>query len=97
MNKKFQRYYSSELSCECKKEDKTMNNKFKNYGLWLALFSLIGLIFRDIGLNFETYNEYIDLIMYILIGLGVVSNPSLGKGYIDKIGSNEEPQEEEIG
>lgn len=62
-----------------------MNNKFENYGLWIALFSLIGLILRDTGLLFPTYGEYVELIMYILIALGVVSNPSLGKGYTDII------------
>lgn len=60
-----------------------MNNKFKNYGLWLALFSLIGLILRDSGLMPESYGEYVELIMYILIALGVVSNPSMGIGYTD--------------
>lgn len=62
-----------------------MNNKYKNYGLWLALFSLIGLILRDSGLMFDSYGEYVELIMYILIALGVVSNPSLGNGYSDII------------
>jgi hypothetical protein len=61
-----------------------MNNKYKNYGLWLALFSLIGLILRDTGLMFDSYGEYVELLMYILIALGVVSNPSLGNGYKDK-------------
>ena len=93
MDKKFQRYYSSKYQ----QKDNMMNSKFQNYGLWLALFSLIGLVFRDIGLNFETYNEYVDLIMYILIALGVISNPSLGKGYIDNTGSNGDLEEEEIG
>lgn len=60
-----------------------MNNKYKNYGLWLALFSLIGLILRDTGLLFPSYGEYVELIMYILIVLGVVSNPSMGNGYTD--------------
>lgn len=60
-----------------------MNNKYKNYGLWLALFSLIGLILRDSGLMPESYGEYVELIMYILIALGVVSNPSMGTGYTD--------------
>ena len=60
-----------------------MNNKYKNYGLWLALFSLIGLVLRDTGLMFDSYGEYVELIMYILIALGVISNPSMGNGYKD--------------
>ena len=62
-----------------------MNNKFKNYGLWLALFSLIGLVLRDTGLMFHSYGDYVELFMYILITLGVVSNPSMGTGYSDKL------------
>lgn len=67
-----------------------MNNKFSNYGLWLALFSLTGLVLRDTGLLFPTYGEYVELLMYILVALGVVSNPSLGKGYSDKYKAIEE-------
>lgn len=67
-----------------------MNNKFKNYGLWIALFSLLGLVLRDTNLLFPSYGEYVDLIMYILIALGVVSNPSLGKGYTDTLKQKEE-------
>lgn len=66
-----------------------MNNKFKNYGLWIALFSLLGLVLRDTNLLFPSYGEYVDLIMYILIALGVVSNPSLGKGYTDVLKQKE--------
>lgn len=62
-----------------------MNNKFQNYGLWLALFSLVGLVLRDTGLIFPSYGEYVELFMYILVALGVVSNPSMGKGYTDKL------------
>lgn len=60
-----------------------MNNKYKNYRLWLALFSLIGLILRDTGLMFDSYGEYVELIMYILIALGIISNPNMGNEYKD--------------
>ena len=69
-----------------------MNNKFKNYGLWLALFSLIGLVLRDTGLMFHSYGEYVELFMYILIALGVVSNPSMGTGYSDKLKRGEDSE-----
>lgn len=61
-----------------------MNDKLKNYGLWLSLFSLLGLLLKDTNLLPVNYNQYVELIMYILITLGVVSNPSAGKGYVDK-------------
>lgn len=62
-----------------------MNNRFKNYGLWLALFSLLGLILRDTGYLPVSYGEYVDLLMYILIATGVVINPSLGVGIKDEV------------
>lgn len=69
-----------------------MNNKYKNYGLWLALFSLLGLILRDTGFMFDSYQEYVDLFMYVLIALGVVSNPSMGTGYSDKFNEGDDSE-----
>ena len=62
-------------------------DRLKNYGLWLALFSLAAMILKDFfGVNIveEQYDLYVDAIMTILIGLGIVNNPSLGRGYKDK-------------
>ena len=62
-------------------------DRLKNYGLWLALFSLVAMILKDFfGVNIveEQYELYVDTIMTILIGLGIVNNPSLGRGYKDK-------------
>lgn len=60
-----------------------MNNRFKNYGLWLAMFSLFGLILRDMELLPPSYGEYVEIIMYILVAAGVIINPSIGTGYSD--------------
>lgn len=62
-------------------------NRFKNYGLWLALFSLFSMILKDffkINIVEEQYSMYVDTVMTILILLGIVNNPSIGKGYKDK-------------
>ena len=37
----------------------------------------------------KSYGEYVELIMYVLIALGVVSNPSMGNGYTDFISTEE--------
>ena len=60
-----------------------MNNRFKTYGLWLAMFSLFGLILRDMELLPPSYGEYVEIIMYILVAAGVIINPSIGTGYSD--------------
>ncbi|KGT40553.1 hypothetical protein [Bacillus cereus] len=63
-----------------------MQEKFKNYGLWVALFALVGMVLMDTVPHFNAgrYQEYVDMILYILIAAGVVSNPTAGKWFADK-------------
>jgi uncharacterized membrane protein len=59
-------------------------SRFKNYGLWVALFALGGLIVNDFGLLApEQYDQYVAAILTVLVAAGVVSNPSIGKGFSD--------------
>ncbi|MES9779938.1 hypothetical protein ABWK43_03500 [Bacillus thuringiensis] len=62
-----------------------MQEKFKNYGLWVALFALLGMVLMDTVPYFDLgrYQEYVDMILYILIAAGVVSNPTAGKWFAD--------------
>lgn len=60
-------------------------NKWKNYGLWLSLASLAGIILNKFGIvELGNYQHIIDLILSILVALGVISNPNVGLGYLDK-------------
>jgi uncharacterized membrane protein len=62
-----------------------MNSRFKNYTLWVAIASLIGLFVQDAGLLApEKYEEYVNALFAVLIAAGVIVNPSLGKGITDK-------------
>ncbi|MEK4894166.1 hypothetical protein MHH74_29520 [Bacillus sp. FSL M7-0996] len=63
-----------------------MQEKFKNYGLWVALFALLGMVLMDTvpHFNLGRYQEYVDMTLYILIAASVVSNPSSGKWFADK-------------
>ncbi|EEL37170.1 hypothetical protein bcere0020_53510 [Bacillus cereus Rock3-29] len=63
-----------------------MQEKFKNYGLWVALFAVLGMVLMDTVPHFNAgrYQEYVDMILYILIAAGVVSNPTAGKWFADK-------------
>lgn len=63
-----------------------MQEKFKNYGLWVALFALLGMVLMDTVPHFNAgrYQEYVDMILYTLIAAGVVSNPTAGKWFTDK-------------
>ena len=54
-----------------------MQNRFRSPVLWLAIFSLIGFISKQIfHWEFLYYDELVELIMAVLIALGVVNNPT---------------------
>lgn len=63
-----------------------MKSRLKNYGLWVSLFALFGMILQDfIGLeiSISKYELYSETILTILIFLGIVNNPTTGKWYKD--------------
>lgn len=63
-----------------------MMDRFKNYGLWLSVASLLLMVLQDAGVNItpEKFNAYVQAILGILVLLGIVSNPKEGKWYQDK-------------
>lgn len=65
-----------------------MNERLKNYGLWVSLFSLIGLLLSDFNVLPENYAQYVDIILYMLITAGIISNPTDGKGFLDTAKNN---------
>ncbi|MBU5211089.1 holin [Heyndrickxia oleronia] len=60
--------------------------RFKNYGLWVAVAALVGMILADAGFNItpEKYDGYVTSILTVLVLAGIISNPSKGKGFTDK-------------
>ena len=69
------------------------NSKWRNGGLWVALASALLLAAQSIGVLFgyEITNEFIAKVMVavnsvlaFLAVAGVVSNPSIGKGFKDE-------------
>lgn len=63
-----------------------MNDKYKNYGLWLSVASCIIMVLQACGLKFDVLyvNEIITAIMGLLVVLGIISNPTDGNGFVDK-------------
>ncbi|MDX8367867.1 holin [Cytobacillus sp. IB215665] len=53
-------------------------NRYKNYGLWVAVAALGLMIIQDLGLQItpEHYNTYVDAILGILVLLGIINNPT---------------------
>lgn len=66
-----------------------MKKKLRNYGLYVSIFSLIGLIlqsfglYEKIGLTNQAYQELVNAILIVLVGAGIISNPNKGKGFKD--------------
>ncbi|MFI8709932.1 hypothetical protein ACIGHG_23470 [Bacillus sp. NPDC077411] len=62
-----------------------MKEKIKNRGLWVALFALAGMVLMDTIPHFNAgrYQEYVDIILVILVAAGVISNPTAGKWFAD--------------
>lgn len=68
-------------------------NKWKNYGLWVSLTAALLLVIQTVGAVFgfqlapEKYEEItaaVNALLGVLVVLGIISNPALGKGYSDK-------------
>lgn len=63
-----------------------MADRFKNYGLWIAVAALVGMGLQDAGVltDMGHYNDYVEKALYILVLAGIINNPSIGTGFGDK-------------
>ncbi|KYD23220.1 MULTISPECIES: phage holin family protein [Anoxybacillaceae] len=61
--------------------------RFKNYGLWLAIGSFIFLALQTFGIDIDLgkYERLYEAFLSILVIAGIINNPSLGRGYFDKV------------
>ena len=59
--------------------------KWKNRGLWIALGALVVMVLNDfLNVAPGVSEPYVDIVLTILGAAGVISNPSVGKGFSDK-------------
>jgi uncharacterized membrane protein len=73
------------------------SSRFKNYALWVSVFSLIPLILEAFGLNIipKNYSEIVTAILSVLVMAGIINNPSTEcKWYLDDEKKNENNVEE---
>jgi hypothetical protein len=63
-----------------------MKERLSNYGLWVAIASLVGMILTDTvdGFSMGRYNEYVQTLFGIFIVAGLISNPKEGKWFGDQ-------------
>ncbi|WP_226665554.1 hypothetical protein [Metabacillus litoralis] len=59
--------------------------KWKNYGLWVSIASVLYMILKDLGLQIDLTNweTYVTSILGILVTLGIISNPESGRGFFN--------------
>ncbi len=63
-----------------------LKSKLGNYGFWISLTSAVVVFLQSIGVKVdnEIACQIVGSFCSILVVLGIVSNPSIGRGYIDK-------------
>ncbi|APH05155.1 hypothetical protein [Bacillus weihaiensis] len=57
--------------------------RWKNYGLWVAIASVLYMLINDLGLQIDLtkWETYVSSILGILVTLGIISNPEDGRGF----------------
>ncbi|GMB08951.1 hypothetical protein EDD69_10429 [Thermolongibacillus altinsuensis] len=60
--------------------------RFKNYGLWLSIGSFSILLLQTLGIDLDLgkYEQLYNAFLSILVMAGIINNPSIGKGFLDK-------------
>ncbi|WP_197089583.1 hypothetical protein [Bacillus sp. SA1-12] len=78
--------------------------KWKNYGLWVSIASVLYMVLKDLGyqIDLTRWETYVTGILGILAALGIISNPENGKGFFNaktppSSSSAKTPSENEIG
>ena len=53
-------------------------SRFKNYGLWLSIATLISLVLQGFEINIlpDNYQEIVKAILSILVLIGVINQPT---------------------
>lgn len=62
-----------------------MNNRYKNYGLWISVAALIPILLSSFGIQIiPNYELLVNSILGILVLAGILNDPtSENKGYLD--------------
>ncbi|MEM1502115.1 holin [Domibacillus sp. 8LH] len=55
-----------------------MKQRWKSYGLWIAVAALVGMVLQDFGVMIpsERYDAYVDILLTIAVLAGIINNPS---------------------
>ena len=54
-----------------------MQNRLKSRVLWLAVAALVAFVTKEwLGWEIPGFDEFVELVMAVLVGFGVVNNPT---------------------
>lgn len=72
-------------------------NRWKNYGLWVAIASFIPLVLSAFGIQIvPNYQELVNGLLSILVLAGIVSNPTTtSRGFLDDPQPEQPPTNED--
>lgn len=54
-------------------------NRFRNYGLWVSIASLVGIILQNLGYikaGDPTWDNAVTTVLSILVALGIINDPT---------------------
>lgn len=54
-----------------------MQNRFQSWALWLSIAALIGFVSKTyFGYTIPEFDTLINLVLVVLVGFGIVNNPT---------------------
>lgn len=60
-----------------KREVNSMQNRLKSKVLWASVLALFYFIVKNwIGFEIPMWSEFVDLLLAVLVGFGIVNNPT---------------------
>jgi uncharacterized membrane protein len=59
-------------------------NRWRNYGLWVAIFAFLAMLAQTLGVTLPgNYDALVNAFLSILVLAGIISDPTVGKWYAD--------------
>lgn len=73
-----------------------IKESFRNKGTWVAILALIGFFCVQFipGFDMGNWEVFVELLLAVIAGLGIISNPKDGDWFIDENGNGIDDRKE---